>query len=283
MSGRLMIVSTPIGNLGDFSQRAGKTLQSADIIACEDTRMTRKLLALSGLSTAAKLVPYHDHNGAMMRPRLLADIGDGKVVALVSDAGTPLISDPGYKLVAACHEHGFTVSAIPGPSAPLAALAVSGLPSDRFLFAGFLPSTEKACMSAIRGVSTMPMTIIWFESARRLLKTLNIMSDILGPRLAVVARELTKLHEEIVRAPLPELVALFGQRDTIKGEIVILVEGWRQEDAVFEEDDLKVMLRTELEHHSLRDAVDVVVATTGLPRRTIYKLALQLSGSQKPD
>ena len=109
------------------------------------------------------------------------------------------------------------------------------------------------------------------------------MSDILGPRLAVVARELTKLHEEIVRAPLPELVALFGQRDTIKGEIVILVEGWRQEDAVFEEDDLKVMLRTELEHHSLRDAVDVVVATTGLPRRTIYKLALQLLGSQKPD
>jgi len=277
MSGRLIVVSTPIGNLGDLSERAAASLVSADIIACEDSRMTRKLMALTGLSTNAKLVPYHDHNGATMRPRLLADIGDGKTVVLVSDAGTPLISDPGYKLVAACHEHGFGVTAVPGPSAPLAALAVSGLPSNRFLFAGFLPATKQGCVSAISEVRDLAATIIWFESPRRLLRTLTIMADILGPRLGVVARELTKLHEEVMRAPLPELVKTFQARETIKGELVILVEGAREGESAIDEIDLNLMLRTELERQSVRDAVKTVVEHTGLPRRDIYRLALQLS------
>ena len=277
MSGCLQIVSTPIGNLGDLSVRAASALEQADIIACEDTRTTRKLLALTGRSTAAHLVPYHDHNGATMRPRLLADIADGKVVVLVSDAGTPLISDPGYKLVAACHEHGFTVTSIPGPSAPLAALAVSGLPSDQFMFAGFLPSTAKACRNAIQQVSRVPMTMIWFESPRRLCRTLETMADVLGPRLGVVARELTKMHEEIIRAPLPELAAIFRQRETIKGELVLLVEGFQASDAEFDDVDLAVLLRQEMTKSSLRDAVNAVADMTGLPRRNVYQFALSLS------
>jgi len=277
MSGCLQIVSTPIGNLGDLSVRAASALEQADIIACEDTRTTRKLLALTGRTTTARLVPYHDHNGATMRPRLLADIADGKVVVLVSDAGTPLISDPGYKLVAACHEHGFTVTSIPGPSAPLAALAVSGLPSDQFMFAGFLPSTAKACRNAIQQVSRIPMTMIWFESPRRLCRTLETMADVLGPRLGVVARELTKMHEEIIRAPLPELAAIFRQRETIKGELVLLVEGFQASDAEFDDVDLAVLLRQEMTKSSLRDAVNAVADMTGLPRRNVYQFALSLS------
>ena len=277
MSGCLQIVSTPIGNLGDLSVRAASALEQADIIACEDTRTTRKLLALTGRTTAARLVPYHDHNGATMRPRLLADIADGKVVVLVSDAGTPLISDPGYKLVAACHEHGFTVTSIPGPSAPLAALAVSGLPSDQFMFAGFLPSTAKACRNAIQQVSRVPMTMIWFESPRRFCRTLETMADVLGPRLGVVARELTKMHEEIIRAPLPELAAIFRQRETIKGELVLLVEGFQASDAEFDDVDLAVLLRQEMTKSSLRDAVNAVADMTGLPRRNVYQFALSLS------
>ena len=277
MSGCLQIVSTPIGNLGDLSVRAASALEQADIIACEDTRTTRKLLALTGRTTTARLVPYHDHNGATMRPRLLADIADGKVVVLVSDAGTPLISDPGYKLVAACHEHGFTVTSIPGPSAPLAALAASGLPSDQFMFAGFLPSTAKACRNAIQQVSRVPMTMIWFESPRRLCRTLETMADVLGPRLGVVARELTKMHEEIIRAPLPELAAIFRQRETIKGELVLLVEGFQASDAEFDDVDLAVLLRQEMTKSSLRDAVNAVADMTGLPRRNVYQFALSLS------
>jgi len=277
MSGCLQIVSTPIGNLGDLSVRAASALEQADIIACEDTRTTRKLLALTGRTTTARLVPYHDHNGATMRPRLLADIADGKVVVLVSDAGTPLISDPGYKLVAACHEHGFTVTSIPGPSAPLAALAVSGLPSDQFMFAGFLPSTAKACRNAIQQVSRVPMTMIWFESPRRLCRTLETMADVLGPRLGVVARELTKMHEEIIRAPLPKLAAIFRQRETIKGELVLLVEGFQASDAEFDDVDLAVLLRQEMTKSSLRDAVNAVADMTGLPRRNVYQFALSLS------
>ena len=277
MSGCLQIVSTPIGNLGDLSVRAASALEQADIIACEDTRTTRKLLALTGRTTTTRLVPYHDHNGATMRPRLLADIADGKVVVLVSDAGTPLISDPGYKLVAACHEHGFTVTSIPGPSAPLAALAVSGLPSDQFMFAGFLPSTAKACRNAIQQVSRVPMTMIWFESPRRLCRTLETMADVLGPRLGVVARELTKMHEEIIRAPLPELAAIFRQRETIKGELVLLVEGFQASDAEFDDVDLAVLLRQEMTTSSLRDAVNAVADMTGLPRRNVYQFALSLS------
>ena len=283
MSGRLMIVSTPIGNISDFSTRGACALEETDIIACEDTRVTRKLLALSGRTSTAKLVPYHDHNGATVRPRLLADIGAGKVVALVSDAGTPLISDPGYKLVVGCHDNGFKVTAVPGPSAPLTALTVSGLPSDKFVFAGFLPPTARACEAAIRDIRDLSMTIIWFETPRRLLKSLTLMSDILGPRLAVVARELTKMHEEVIRAPLPDLVAQIQRRESLRGEIVILIEGRRDGDSIFDEIDVKIMLQGELRRQSLRDAVKTVVERTGLQKRTIYQLALEMNKAKTPE
>ncbi|MGB1176887.1 MAG: 16S rRNA (cytidine(1402)-2'-O)-methyltransferase [Candidatus Puniceispirillaceae bacterium] len=282
-AGTLILVATPIGNLGDFSPRAAEVLTAADVIACEDTRVTRKLLRLTGTVTSARMVPYHDHNGAEMRPWIIEQLAKGRRVALVSDAGTPLISDPGYKLVAGCHDHGFTVTAVPGPSAPLAALTVSGLPSDKFVFAGFLPPTRKACDAAIRDIRDLPMTIIWFETPRRLLKSLTLMADILGPRLAVVARELTKIHEEVIRAPLPDLIAQIEQRESLKGEIVILVEGRQNDDTVFDEVDVTMMLQEELRRQSLRDAVKAIVGRTGLPKRTIYQLALKMSNATPPD
>ncbi len=271
-----MIVSTPIGNLSDFSDRAARTLQDIDIIACEDSRKTHKLLVLSGLKSKAKMISYHDHNGASVRPKLLAEIDSGKTVALVSDAGTPLISDPGYKLVAECHDQGFIVTTVPGPSAPLAALTISGLPSDKFIFSGFLPSNQKACETSIKDISSLPMTIIWFETPKRLLRSLTLLANILGPRLAVVARELTKIHEEVIRAPLPDLIAQFEKRETIKGEIVILVEGKKIDEANFDVVAVKSMLKEELQYQSLRDAVQVVAKKTKIQKRRIYQIAVEL-------
>jgi len=241
--GQLAVVSTPIGNLGDLSPRAAEILATADILACEDTRMTRKLLALTGHQTNAKLLPYHDHNGHNMRPKLLSAMANGLHVALVSDAGTPLVSDPGYKLVAAAHERGFQVTAVPGASAVLAGLACAGLPSDRFF---------------------------------RLAASLAVMAEVFGPRLGVVARELTKLHEQLHRAPLDELAELFAQQAAPRGEVVVLVEGASQTTPVFDDMMLKTMLAEEMRDSSLRDAVKNVTEISGLPRGKIYKLAIEL-------
>ena len=276
--GQLAVVSTPIGNLGDLSPRAAEVMKKADILACEDTRITLKLLALSGLQTEAKFMPYHDHNGHNMRPKILAAIADGLNVALVSDAGTPLVSDPGYKLVAAAHEQGFRVTATPGPSAVLAGLACAGLPSDRFLFAGFIPHGGKAARRAFQEFATLKVTSIWFESPRRLAASLSLMAEVFGPRLAVVARELTKLHEELQRAPLDELASLFSHQDSPpRGEVVVLVQGTSQTTAVFDDTTLKNMLAEELQNSSLRDAVKTVTKQSGEQRRKVYQLAIELN------
>lgn len=274
--GQLAVVSTPIGNLGDLSPRAAEILATADILACEDTRMTRKLLALTGHQTNAKLLPYHDHNGHNMRPKLLSAMANGLHVALVSDAGTPLVSDPGYKLVAAAHERGFQVTAIPGSSAVLAALACAGLPSDRFLFAGFVPHNSSGARKAFSEFVDLPVTSIWFESPRRLAASLAVMAEVFGPRLGVVARELTKLHEQLHRAPLDELAELFAQQAAPRGEVVVLVEGASQTTPVFDDMMLKTMLAEEMRGSSLRDAVKNVTEISGLPRGKIYKLAIEL-------
>ena len=274
--GQLSVVSTPIGNLGDLSPRAATALEKADILACEDTRMTQKLLALSGHHTAAKFMPYHDHNGQNMRPKILAAMANGLNVALVSDAGTPLVSDPGYKLVAAAHEQGFRVSAVPGPSAVLAGLACAGLPTDRFLFAGFIPHGSNAARKAFEEFATLSVTSIWFESPRRLATSLSLMVEVFGSRLAVVARELTKLHEDLQRAPLDELAGLYAHQDPPRGEAVILVKGASQTTAIFDDTSLKNMLAEQLESSSLRDAVKTVTKLSGEPRRKIYKLAIEL-------
>ena len=195
---------------------------------------------------------------------------------MVSDAGTPLISDPGYKLVAACHDHNITVTSIPGPSAPITALAAAGLPTDKFMFAGFVPATGKAARNAITEVATLPVTTIWFTTPRRLCATLQIMRDIFGDRLAVVARELTKMHEHIHRDTLTALCNHYETTDTPKGELVILVEGRKKDDAMFDDITIEQMLRAELEGASLRDAVQSITEMTGQPRKKIYKLAIDI-------
>jgi 16S rRNA (cytidine1402-2'-O)-methyltransferase len=274
--GLLSVVATPIGNLGDFSPRAAACLETADIIACEDTRMTRKLLTLTGISSVARLYAYHDHNGHTMRPKLIKQLLAGKNIALVSDAGTPLISDPGFKLVAACHDHNITVTSIPGPSAPITALAAAGLPTDKFMFAGFIPATSKAARDALTEVASLTFTTIWFATPKRLSATLHMMRDIFGDRLAVVARELTKMHEHIHRGTLTELCNHYDTTDTPKGELVILVEGRKKDESLFDDMTIEQMLRAELEGASVRDAVQAITDITGQPRKKIYKLAIDI-------
>jgi len=276
-AGTLILVATPIGNLGDFSPRAAETLIAADVIACEDTRVTRKLLRLTGISSQARMVPYHDHNGAEMRPWIIGQLEQGLSVALVSDAGTPLISDPGYKLVAACRHRDIPVQSVPGPSAVLAALTVSGLPSDRFMFAGFLASAAGARRGQITELRDLAATTIWFDTPARLAQSLSDMAAIMGARQAVVARELTKLHEEVYRGDLAELASRITDLPRLKGEIVLLVAGKPADETAFDDDELAAMLRAELEGQRLRDAVKSVVETTGLPRNRIYRLALELT------
>lgn len=276
-AGTLILVATPIGNLGDFSPRAAEVLTTADVIACEDTRVTRKLLRLTGTVTSARMVPYHDHNGAEMRPWIIEQLAKGRRVALVSDAGTPLVSDPGYKLVAACREQDIPVESVPGPSAVLAALAISGLPSDRFMFAGFLAGATGARRTQITELSNLAATTIWFETPARLAQSLSDMVEIMGRREAVIARELTKMHEEVIRGDLADLASRIASMARLKGEIVLLVAGKPDDETAFDDDQLAAMLRAELDGQRLRDAVKSVVETTGMPRNRVYRLALQLT------
>jgi len=273
----LKIVSTPIGNLGDLSPRAAEALQQVELIACEDTRTTRKLITLCSLDIRAKLVAYHDHNGHEMRPRLLSSMQAGKQVALVSDAGTPLISDPGYKLVAACHKQGITVTAIPGPAAPLMALTISGLPTDRFTFQGFVPQKQTAARAQITESASLTMTQIWFETPRRLAKTLALMADIYGDRLAVITRELTKLHETVEHDSLHSLAQKYAELDPPKGELVLLVNGADKSAQDYDEAGVHALLTEILTRSSVKDAAREAEALTGWPRRDLYQMALHLA------
>jgi len=269
----LHIVSTPIGNLGDITLRALATLAAADLIACEDTRVTRKLL--DRYAIAVPLTPYHDHNAATARPRLLQKLAAGAAVALVSDAGTPLISDPGYKLVRAAQEAGHAVTAIPGASSALAALTVSGLPSDQFFFAGFLPTKQTARRARIAELARLPATLILFEAGPRIAETLTDLAAVFGERDAAVCRELTKLHEEIRRGPLARLAGEGAEQET-RGEFVVVIAP-PPAAAPPAEDDTDALLRAALARTSLKDAVGEVAVATGLPRRTLYQRALALS------
>ena len=276
-AGTLSIVATPIGNLGDFPPRAAEVLAAADIIACEDTRVTKKLLRLTGTSISGKIVAYHDHNGEKMRPYLIERISQGDHVALVSDAGTPLISDPGYKLVAACRGHGLRVTTTPGPSAAIAALTISGLPSDRFLFAGFVPTALKAREKQFAELASLSATSIWFDTPSRLARSLSDMASVFGNRQACVAREITKLHEEVLHGSLGGLAADLQAKPPMKGEVVIVVAGRNIEDTLIDDDALAAMLRAEMDGQRLRDAVAAVVAATGVAKNRVYKLALEIA------
>ena len=276
----LYLVATPIGNLGDITLRALQTLAGADLIACEDTRVTRKLLDRYAIATP--LTPYHDHNAAKARPGLLRRLAEGAAIALVSDAGTPLISDPGYKLVRAAQDAGHLVTALPGPSAVLTALTVAGLPTDQFFFAGFLPPKQAARRARIAELATVPATLVLFESGPRIAAALADLGAGLGAnREAALCRELTKLHEEIRRGELASLAdACAG--DELRGEIVVVIappQGPVEIGAAESED----LLRDALARLSLKDAVAEVAKLTGRRRREIYQSALALQKSVKKD
>jgi 16S rRNA (cytidine1402-2'-O)-methyltransferase len=271
----LYIVATPIGNLADIGLRALAVLQGADLIACEDTRVSAKLFNRHGIAT--KRLAYHEHNAERMRPLLLQRLAEGAAVALISDAGTPLVSDPGYKLVREAIARGVAVTAVPGASAALAALVLSGLPSDRFLFAGFLPPKQAARRTALAGLRAVPATLVLLETAPRLAAALADMAAELGDRPAAVARELTKLHEEVRRGALAELAAHYRAAGAPKGEIVVVV-GPPAADAPATDDALDAALHAALARMSVKDAAAAVAAALALPRRAVYARALALQG-----
>jgi 16S rRNA (cytidine1402-2'-O)-methyltransferase len=271
--GGLYLVATPIGNLRDISLRALETLATADVIACEDSRVTRKLTEHYGIATP--LTPYHEHNAAEARPKLIARLGEGQAVALVSDAGTPLVSDPGYKLVRAASQAGHAVIAVPGASAVLTALGVAGLPTDRFFFEGFLPPKQAARQKRIAQLAAIPATLVLFESGPRLGAALADLAACLGPRAAAICRELTKLHEEIRRADLASLARHYMDGGETRGEITIVVAP--PADDAASGSDVDDLLRNALARVSVKDAVGEVALATGRSRREVYQRALQLA------
>lgn len=274
----LYVTATPIGNLKDITLRAIETMRAADLILCEDKRVTARLCQAHGIETP--LMAYHDHNGAQMRPVILDHLGAGKVLCLVSDAGTPLISDPGYKLVQAVREAGHTVFTVPGPSALTAALSIAGVPTDRFLFAGFLPPKAAARAAILEELAPIRVSLVFYETGPRLAASLEQMAVILGPRKGVVARELTKLHEEVVAAPLAVLAKNYRDKPP-KGELAILVEP--PEDAIVDEAEAKAILTRLLTTESLRDAARLAAAETGLPKKQLYDWALGMKAGGEDD
>lgn len=269
----LYLVATPIGNLGDITLRALETLAAADIVACEDTRITRRLL--ERFSITASLMQYHEHNAATARPKILERLAQGASIALVSDAGTPLISDPGFKLVREVSSAGFNVIALPGPSSVLAALSVAALPTDRFFFEGFLPSKQTARRARLTELARIDATLVMFESGARVQDSLQDIANVMGERDAAICREMTKLHEEVRRAAVSELAAVADDLET-RGEFVLVI-GPPAADTGISEDALDDLLRSSLARGSVKDAVAHAVEISGRPRREIYARALELS------
>jgi len=270
----LYFVATPIGTARDITLRALDILASADVIAAEDTRTTRKLMEIHGISLGRRrLVAYHDHNGARIRPRLLKALSEGKSVAYASEAGTPLIADPGYVLAREAIAAGITITSAPGPSAVIAALSIAGLPTDRFHFAGFAPTSRSARRKYLAELAAVPATLIIFESAKRVHKTLADMVLELGAgRQAALCRELTKKFEEVLRGTLEELCQQIGDRK-LKGEIVVLVDRGRE---VASDEDLEDALKIALRDRSVKDAASFVAEQLRLSRRRVYQAALRL-------
>src|ERR1700686_1903748 len=275
----LHLVATPIGNLGDITLRALETLAGVDIVACEDTRITRRLTERYAIT--AHLKPYPEHNPALARPKILERLAQGASIALVSDAGTPLISDPGFKLVREVCAAGHPVIALPGPSSVLAALSVAALPPDRFFFEGFLPPKATARRARLTELSRIDATLVMFESGNRVQDTLSDLADIMGARDAAICREMTKLHEDIRRAPVSELARSADTLET-RGEFVLVI-GPPSGAQIMAEDELDDLLRSSLQHDSVKDAVAHAVELSDRPRREIYARALELAKETKKD
>ena len=275
----LHVVATPIGNLRDISLRALATLAAAEAVIAEDTRVTKTLLAHYGIATP--LIAYHEHNAQVVRPQILARLEKGAALALVSDAGTPLVSDPGFKLVAEAVSAGIPVTAVPGASAVLAALVVAGLPTDRFFFEGFLPQKSAARRARLAELATVPGTLVFFETPRRIVEVLEDCGAVLGAREAAVARELTKHFETVRRGTLQDLARIFATDEVLRGEIVLLVGPPVAGAVELGEADLDARIRAALERNSVKDAAAIVSGETGQPRRRVYARALQLAGREE--
>lgn len=273
----LYIVSTPIGNLADISNRAAEILAAADIIACEDTRVTGKLLKAYDITTPMKA--YHDHSLSSVRDRLISRLINGETVALVSDAGTPLISDPGFKLLSAALAADITVTAAPGPAAPIVALVLSGLPTNRFFFGGYLPVKKKQRLKALEEVRALNATLLFLESPKRLALSLETMLEVLGDRKAAVARELTKLHEEVNRAHLSELAKYYKGARIPRGELVVVLAPPVHQPVG--PATIDALLEGYLDRMTVKDAVGAVVSQTGASRKTVYARALTLSAAME--
>jgi 16S rRNA (cytidine1402-2'-O)-methyltransferase len=273
----LHLVATPIGNLGDITLRALWVLRHVDRILCEDTRITARLLSRYGVDKP--LSPYHDHNADRVRPAILDALRRGERLALVSDAGMPLVSDPGFKLVREAVSEDLPVTGAPGPSAALAALVLSGLPPDVFLFAGFLPPRAAARRRALEAWRTLDATLVFYEGPSRLAASLGNMAEILGDRDAAVARELTKRHEELQRGRLSGLAAHYREAGAPRGEIVVVVGPPEPESA--SEIDIDTLLRDRLTRRTVRDAVAEIAEETGLARQMIYRRALAVQGGKE--
>lgn len=272
----LYVVATPIGNLRDISIRALETLAAADAVLAEDKRVTRTLLSHYGIATP--ILSYHDHNAEAMQPQVLARLKEGAVLALVSDAGTPLVSDPGYRLVTGAIAAGLAVVPLPGASAVLTALVLAGLPTDRFFFEGFLPAKQGERRRRIRDLESIPGTLVLFEAPHRLAESLRDLAEVMGPRPAAVTRELTKKFETCQRGTLDDLARHYDSEEKPRGEIVILI-GAGGPEAALGEADIDARLAQELKSHSARDAATIVAAALGLPRRQVYARAIEIASA----
>jgi len=269
----LHLVATPLGNLADVSLRSLAVLAAADIVLCEDTRITSRLM--QRYSIATRLKPYHDHNAASVRPWLLEKLGAGAAIALVSDAGMPMVSDPGYKLVRDCIAHQVAVDVVPGPTAPVTALALSGLPSDRFLFAGFLSAKQGARLRQLQELSAIQATLLLFESAARISASLASIAEVMGNRPIAVAREMTKMHQEVLRGDAAGILAQLAGRPPLKGEISIVIGPPEGRDEPSEE-DLSARLSELLREYPVSKAATLLAKETGQPKAALYDLAVSL-------
>ena len=276
----LYIVATPIGNLQDMSPRGIETLSAANIIACEDTRITKKLFSLLGISIKKKFITLHDHNEHEHAQMLIDAVKEGLSVALVSDAGSPLISDPGYKLIRACREEGIDVYTIPGCCALICALQLSGLPTNRFMFAGFIPNKDKARRELFDSLKDLDATLVFYETAPRILKTLAVAQEVFGLREMVVVREISKIYEQTVTGNAAEIIEKFSAQEP-KGEMVFMVAPPKEEEKSAAEIDVLSILRSKMDSLPLKTAVKEVVAQYGLNKNEVYALALQIKNQNQ--
>lgn len=277
MKNGLYIVATPIGNLGDISSRALEVLKEADIIACEDTRVTKKLFSLLGISLHKTFITLHDHNEDEQAQKIIDYVLSGQSVAQVSDAGSPLISDPGYKLIKKCKEAGIYITTLPGCCALISALQLSGLPTNKFMFVGFIPNKDKARTDLFNKYKNLDATLIFYETAPRLLKTLGVAKEIFGNREMSVAREISKVYEECQTALVEDLIDFYTQNPP-KGEMVFMVAPATEDNQ--EEIDLVSLLKEMLEKTSLKTAVKEIVETYGLNKNEVYEQALRIKNAK---